>query len=293
MQRDLDSLNAFVHVARLRSFRRAALQLGVSPSALSHALGKLEADLGVRLLNRTTRSVSPTPAGTRLLERIGPALADIDGALEGLNEERDELRGRIRLNLPRAATQLVLGPRLAEWTRRYPGVELDVASNDAMVDIVGEGYDAGMRFGELLQQDMVAVPVGPALRFVTCAAPDYLAAAGEPRTPEQLLDHACLQIRFPSGVVYRWEYRDGGQPLAIATRGPLLLDDLTALLQAVVDGAGICYTYEALARRWLDEGRLRIVLSAYEPPPERFYLYYPSGRNMPAALRALVDFLKE
>jgi DNA-binding transcriptional LysR family regulator len=293
MQRDLDTLHAFYQVARLRSFRQAAVLLAVSPSALSHAISRLEQDLGVRLLNRTTRSVSPTPAGARLLERLGPALADIDLALDSLHDERAQLRGRIRLNLPRSATQLVLAPRLAEWTRRYPGVELDVTSNDGVVDIVEQGFDAGMRFGELLQQDMVALPVGPAMRFVTCAAPAYLAAAGEPRTPDQLPDHQCLQIRFPSGALYRWDYLHEGRPMAIATRGALVLDDLPAILRAAVDGAGICYTYHALARPYLEDGRLRTVLAAFEPPPERFHLYYPSGRNMPARLRALVDFLKD
>lgn len=293
MPADLDTLNGFYQVARLRNFRAAAVQLGVSPSALSHSIARLEQELGVRLLNRTTRSVSPTEAGARLLERLGPALEDIGLALDSLNDVREDLRGRIRLNVPRSATQLVLAPRLAEWARRYPRVELEIVSNDAVVDIVAQGFDAGMRFGELLQQDMVAVPVGPVMRFVTCASPAYLATAGVPGSLDDLLQHQCLQIRFPSAALYRWEYLDQGKPVAIATRGALALDDLAAILHAAADGAGICYTYEALARPWLEQGRLSVILEGYEPMPERFYLYYPSGRNMSACLRALVAFLKE
>jgi DNA-binding transcriptional LysR family regulator len=292
MKTDLNHLHAFIRVARERSFRKAALQLGVTSSALSHTVARLEEDLGVRLLNRTTRSVAPTPAGARLLAQLEPALDGIGTALEDLHLERGSVRGRLRLNVPRAAAQLVLAPRLAQWTRAYPEVTLEVVSNDAVVDIIEQGFDAGMRFGELLQPHMVAVPVGPPLGFVTCAAPAYLKRHGRPRTPDDLLRHQCLQLRFPSGALYRWEYRKDRQPLKIATRGALELDDLHALLQAAVDGAGICYTYEALAAPLLKAGHLQSVLQAWAPPKERIYLYYPSRRNMSAALRALIDFLK-
>jgi DNA-binding transcriptional LysR family regulator len=292
MTRNLDSLNAFLHVARVRSFRQAATRLGLSASALSHLVARLEADLGVRLLNRTTRSVSPTAAGERLLARLGPALDEVDAALDELNDQRTALRGKVRLNVPRAAVQLVLAPRLGAWRAAYPEVELEIVSSDAVVDIVEQGFDGGMRFGELLQQDMVAVPVGPQLRFAVCAAPAYLERHGTPHTPDELLAHQCIQVRFPSGARYRWEFRHGGQPLHIATSGALALDDMGSVVQAAADGAGICYTYEHYALPHFETGRLRPVLQAYTPPPEHIYLYYPSGRNMSASLRALIDFLK-
>lgn len=292
MNVDLNGLDAFVRVALSRSFRKAAAGMGVSPSALSHAIGKLEQDLGVRLLNRTTRSVSPSPAGAQLLARLQPALADVAAALEELNTERTMPRGRLRLNVPRPAAQLVLAPLLARWREYCPDVALDITASDAVVDIVEQGFDAGMRFGELLQQDMVAVPVGPDVRFAVCAAPAYLARRGVPDTPAGLDAHECLQLRFPSGVLFKWQFQHDGQPLAVATSGSLVLDDLPALLQAALDGAGLCYTYEAYAAPWVEQGRLAYVLQDWAPPAERFYLYYPSGRHMSAALRTWVDFLK-
>jgi DNA-binding transcriptional LysR family regulator len=288
MTPDLNSLTAFARVAQLRSFRKAADSLNLSPSALSHAITRLEEELGARLLSRTTRSVSPTPAGARLLAQLGPALQDIAAALDTLNDDQTRLRGRLRLNVPRPAAQLVLAPKLAAWHRAYPDLALDIASNDAVVDIVELGFDAGMRFGELLQQDMIAVPVGPPIRFVVCASPAYLDLHGTPATPQALLDHQCLQLQFPSGMHYRWEF----DQVAVATTGMLASDDLAALLQAALDGAGLCYTYEAYALPYLQQGLLRQVLACAMPPAERFYLYYPSRRHMSAGLRALIDFLK-
>lgn len=292
MSMDLNGLDAFVRVAHSRSFRKAAAGMGVSASALSHAIGKLEHDLGVRLLNRTTRSVSPSPAGAQLLARLQPALADVAAALDELNQERTMPKGRLRLNVPRPAAQLVLAPLLARWREYCPDVALDITANDGVVDIVEQGFDAGMRFGELLQQDMVAVPVGPEIRFAVCASPEYLARHGVPATPHDLAGHECLQLRFPSGVLFKWEFQHAGQPLAVATNGSLALDDLPAMLQAALDGAGLCYTYEAYAAPWVAQGRLAYVLQDWAPPAERFYLYYPSGRHMSAALRAWVDFMK-
>lgn len=289
MKRDLDALAQFVQVAKVRSFRKAAQQLGLSASALSHAMGKLEDELGVRLLNRTTRSVAATPAGERLLAALEPALHSIDGALDSLNEVRGDLRGRLRLNVPRPASQLVLAPRLAEWARRYPGIALDIASSDAVVDIVEQGFDAGMRFGELLQQDMVAVPVGPPMRFVVCAAPVYLDVHGVPETPNDLLSHRCIGLRFPSGAQYRWQFRQ----LDVTVQGTLVLDDMPTIVQAAVDGAGLCYTYESFAAPHVAAGRLRYVLADWMEPAERFYLYFPGTRHMSASLRALIDFLRE
>lgn len=292
MNADFDGLAAFVRVAQERSFRKAADGMGVSPSALSHVIGKLEQGLSVRLLNRTTRSVSPTPAGLQLLARLEPAFAQIGEALDALNDERTQPRGRLRLNVPRPAAQLALAPLLARWRSSYPDVILDIVANDAVVDIVEQGFDAGMRFGELLQQDMVALPVGPEIRFIVCASPDYIARHGMPLTPDSLAGHECLQLRFPSGAIFKWQFEHDGLALETATNGHLVLDDFPSMLLAAQQGAGLCYTYAAYASELVAQGQLVKILEDWMPAPERFYLYYPSGRHMGAALRAWVDFLK-
>lgn len=289
---DLNDLRAFARVAQLRSFRKAAQELQVTASALSHAMRKLEQNLGVRLLNRTTRSVSPTEAGEKLLQRLTPAFGDIRNALDGLNEQRTRPAGRLRINAPRMASQLVFGPRIGAWQAKYPEIQLELATNDALIDIVADGYDAGVRFGEQLQQDMVAVPIGPPIRFAVCATPAYLAKHGEPGKPVDLLQHNCMQLRFPSGVHYRWEFERGGKRLEVATRGTLVSDDFYLLLQAALDGVGICYVYEAQAAPLVKAGYLNFILRDWYPKAEYFHLYYPSGRNMHAALRALIDFYK-
>lgn len=289
---DLNDLRAFARVAQLRSFRKAAQELQLTASALSHTMRKLEHELGVRLLNRTTRSVSPTEAGEKLLERLMPAFGDIRCALDGLNEQRERPVGRLRINVPRMASQLVFGPKIAAWQASYPDIQLELVASDALIDIVAGGFDAGVRFGERLQQDMVAIPIGPSIGFAACATPAYLAAHGKPEKPADLLHHNCMQIRFPSGVHYKWEFERHNQRLEVATRGTLASDDLYLLLQAALDGAGICYIYDALVEPLVQSGQLVYVLDAWHPKPEFFYLYYPSGRNMRPALRALIDFFK-
>jgi DNA-binding transcriptional LysR family regulator len=289
---DLNDLRAFARVAQLRSFRKAAQELQLTASALSHTMRKLEQELGVRLLNRTTRSVSPTEAGEKLLLRLMPAFGDIKCALDGLNEQRARPAGHLRLNVPRMASQLVFGPKIAAWQVSFPDIQLELVTNDALVDIVAEGFDAGVRFGEQLQQDMVAVPIGPPIRFSVCAAPTYLAKHGKPEKPADLLRHNCMQLRFPSGVHYKWEFEQNSQQLEVATRGTLISDDFYLLLQAALDGAGICYIYDALAAPLVQSGQLEYVLQDWHPKAEYFNLYYPSGRNMRTALRALIDFFK-
>ena len=292
MSPDLNDLIAFARVAQCRRFRQAAQELQVTASALSHTITKLEQKLGMRLLQRTTRSVSLSPAGERLLASLQPALLDIETALESLNELRDKPVGRLRLNVPRPAAQLLLAPLMAAWRAAYPEVELEVVSSDALIDIVEQGFDAGLRFGESLQQDMVAVPVGPAFRFVTCAAPAYLQQHGIPQTPHELLQHQCMQFRFPSGLKYRWEFQRGQEKMEVATNGSLVFDDFYLATQAAADGAGICYTYCGYAAPLVQQGRLQYLLSDWCAPDERFYLYYPSRRHQSAALRAFIDFLK-
>lgn len=292
MSPPLDDLQAFACVARHRSFRKAAQELQLTPSALSHSMSRLEQQLGMRLLHRTTRSVSATEAGELLLQQLLPALGQIDLALEQLNQKRSQPAGRLRLNVPRAALQLLLAPKLAAWSQAYPDITLEVVGNDALVDIVAEGFDAGIRFDETLQQDMVAVPLGPPIGFGVCAAPAYLQQHGVPQTPDDLLQHQCLQFRFPSGVVFPWQFARDGKRIALTTRGRLILDDLDLILQAAVAGVGIGYHYLARIEPHLASGQLQLMLQDWLPPTERLYLYYPRGRNLPAALRAFIDFFK-
>ena len=289
---DLNELTAFAAVARLRSFRKAALERGVSASALSHALRTLEERLGVRLLNRTTRSVTPTEAGQRLLARLEPAMREIDDALLDLSTLQDVPAGKLRLNVPRPAARLLLAPMLSCFVARYPRVQVELVTDDGMIDIVRDGFDAGIRFGEQVAADMIAVPVGAPQPFLVVASPAYLAAHGAPATPHALLEHACIGRRFPSGRQYAWEFGQEGEAVSIAVSGPLVFDDDELMLRAARDGAGLAYVYEADARADIAAGRLVNVLERCLPPPSRYFLYYPSRRQMPAVLRAFVDMLR-
>lgn len=292
MTPDLHELDAFAAVARHRSFRKAAAERGVSASALSHALRGLEERLGVRLLHRTTRSVTPTEAGQRLLARLDPALREVADALADVTALQAEPAGTLRLNVPRPAARLVLAPMLAGFVAKYPHIQVDVVTDDGLADIVGDGFDAGIRFGESLAGDMVAVPVGPPQRFVCVAAPSYLAARGVPETPRELHGHACIGRRFPSGYRYVWEFQANGEPLSIEVNGPLVFDDDAPMIQTACDGAGMAYVYEAMVREDLAAGRLVAVLDDFAAPPGRFFLYYAGRRHLPTALRALVDFVR-
>ncbi|MEY8711348.1 MULTISPECIES: LysR family transcriptional regulator [Mangrovibacter] len=290
---DLHELDAFEAVARHRSFRKAAAERGVSASALSHALRGLEERLGVRLLHRTTRSVTPTEAGHRLLARLAPALRDVADALSDVTALQAVPTGTLRLNVPRPAAWLVLSAILPGFVAKYPRVKVDVVTDDGLVDIVDDGFDAGIRFGESLAGDMVAVPVGPSQRFVCIAAPSYLNAYNAPNIPTDLLNHACICRRFPGGHYYNWEFLVAGKPQSIAVSGPLVFDDDMLMVQAARDGAGIAYLYEAMVREDLAEGRLVSLLEAFSTPPGRFFLYYSGRRHLPTALRAFVDFIRK
>jgi DNA-binding transcriptional LysR family regulator len=288
----LVDLQAFATVARLRSFRRAAGELHVSPSALSHTLRSLETRLGVRLLNRTTRSVSPTEAGQRLLARLAPTLQELDDALDEINSFRDSPVGTLRLNVPRAAAEYVLAPLASRFLREYPGMRLEIVSDDNLIDIVAGGFDAGVRFGERLAQDMIAVPFGPAQRFVVVASPAYLAAHGRPATPQQLSAHRCIRIRFPNGSIYRWEFSRGDEKIEVEVEGPLDVGEMPLMVRAAEDGIGLAYVYEQSAALALAAGRLVTVLDDWRPPEPGFFLYYPSRRLVPAGLRAFIDLLQ-
>ena len=290
---DYGELAAFASVARLRSFRRAGDALGVSASALSHAVRGLEARLGVRLLNRSTRSVMPTEAGARLLDRLSPALDHIEQALDELNAFRDTPRGQLRLNVPRIAMPIVMMPLLPGFMARYPEVAVEVVADDALADIVADGFDAGLRFGEQLDADMVATPIGPSVGFVVAAAPGYLADRAWPQTPADLLNHRCVRQRFPRGALYDWPFERGGERLSVQpSEGPVFNED-ASLVAAAMAGLGIAYVADALVAVHLAEGRLVQLLADWMPPPERFYLYTPSRRQMPMPLRAFIDFARD
>lgn len=290
---DLNELDAFASVARHRSFSKAAPECGVSASALSHAMRTLETRLGVRLLNRTTRSVTPTEAGEQLLARLTPALREIGEALDQVNQFRDTPRGSLRLNVPRTAARWLLAPIFARFLAAYPQIRLEVVTDDSLVDIVAQGFDAGIRFGETLARDMIALPLGPPLRLIVVAAPMYAARRGLPRQPQDLKQHACIGRRFPSGALYAWEFAKDGEALAVAVDGPLLLDDDELMLRAALDGIGLSYLYEEQAREWISQGRLLRVLDDWCPPMPGFFLYYPSRRQLPTGLRLFIEMLRD
>lgn len=287
---DASDLAVFLAIATHRSFRKAAVQLGVTPSALSHALRSIEERLDLRLINRTTRSVALTAAGERLLARIQPAFRDIDDAIEDLNVLRGQPAGKLRLNAPRMAAKLVLTPMIAAFQRRYPEVEVDLVVDNALVDMVAEGFDAGIRFGELIAADMIAVPIGPRHRFAVVGTPDRFADRPKPVTPYDLGDHSCINLRFSRGNHYRWEFRKDGVALEIEVGGGLTVGDQDVMLDAALEGSGLAYLFEQQALPYLADGRLVRVLEDWCPDEPGFFLYYPSRRQVPFALRAFIDF---
>jgi len=293
---DLSDLNAFVAVARAKGFRDGARLSGLSASGLSEAIRRLEAQLGVRLLNRTTRSVAPTEAGQRLLDRLGPALTEVESALDVVNGFRERPAGTLRLNVPVSAVRLVLPAIVPRFLAAYPEIRMEVIGDDSFVDVLASGADAGIRYDEALEQDMIAVPIGPRLqRFATAAAPAYLERHGRPKHPRELLDHACIRGRFSSGLMPPWEFERNGELVRIQPTGPLLVGiggaaDLA--VEAGLAGTGIVSLFEDWLRPYLDSGKLEPVL---EPWWQRFsgpFLYYPGRRLVPAPLRAFIDFIK-
>jgi len=291
-RRALPDLTAFALLAELRSFRRAGQALGVSASALSHRLRRMETALGVRLLNRSTRSVSPTEAGERLLARLGPALADIEAGLTEVAEFRERPAGRLRLNVPRSAARLAIAPRLGSFLKAYPDIRVEVVSDNALTDIVAGGFDAGIRFDESLPAEMVAVRVGAPLRMVAVASPEYLAERGTPRTPEDLADHACFRMRWPSGGIYDWELEKGDDVRRVAVDGPLIVDDAELLKDAALDGAGIAFVIEPLVAEEIAAGALVPFLEDWCPPFPGYSIYYPSRRQVSPALRAFIEHMR-
>jgi DNA-binding transcriptional LysR family regulator len=296
METDLSDLGAFLAVARAQGFRDGARASGSSASGLSEAVRRLETQLGVRLLNRTTRSVVPTEAGQRLLERLGPALNEVQAALDVVSGFRSRPAGTLRLNVPVSAARLVLPAIVPPFLAAYPDIRLDVIADDNFVDVLAAGCDAGIRYGERLEQDMIAVPIGPRVqRFATAASPAYLDRHGRPQHPRDLLNHACLRGRFSSGAMSPWEFECDGEVVRVDPSGPLLVQIGAATdlaVDAAIAGTGIIYLFEDSLRPHLDSGALEPVL---EPWWQRFsgpFLYYPGRRLLPAPLRAFVDFIK-
>jgi len=292
MQNGLGILAAFLATAEERSFTKAAKRLGVSPSAMSHAIRGLEETLGVRLLSRTTRSVAPTGAGEQFLARLRPALADVEDALEQLSGLRDKPAGRVRLLIPRLAGTTVVGPKLAQFTRDYPDVVLDITADDSRLDIVAGGFDAGIHFGEYIQKDMIAVRVSRDHRAAIVGSPAYFKSHPRPKNPHDLLRHKCINFRHGSAGVYRWEFDKGKKSLSVAVNGPLIVDDVETLVRAAMDGVGLAFVSDERVAPHLASGELIRVLEDWCQPFPGFFLYYPSRRQQPAALAALIKTLR-
>src|ERR1700691_3199040 len=291
---DLGNLNAFVAVADHRSFRAAASQLGVTPSALSHSIRQLEERLRVRLLNRTTRSVSATDAGRRLLDRLRPALHQIDGALEDLNQERQRPMGQLRIYALHLAATAVIAPIWERFLSMYPEVHLELAVAEATIDIVSKEFDAGIGPRDRIPADMIAVRVSGPMKIAVVGAPTYFARRRPPRTPEDLRRHSCVQYRrgAADGAEFEWPLERSGKSRKISVDGRVMVNDPDLAVRAAVDGLGIAYTIEALAEPFLRSGQLVRVLDDWSPSFEGLFLYYPGHRQVPAALRALIDMIK-
>src|SRR6266404_5308187 len=296
MAADLNDLSAFVAVAHAGGFRDAARLGGVSASSLSGAVRRLEAKLGMRLLNRTTRSIAPTEAGARLLERLRPALDEVEAAIDIVNAFRDRPIGTLKLNVPGMAARLVLPSIVASFLKAYPDIRLEVIVEDSFVDVLAAGCDAGIRYDERLEQDMIAVPIGPRIkRFATAASPDYLDARGRPEHPRDLLSHACLRGQFASGAMPTWEFERDGEVMRVDPVGPLVVRLGAAVdlaVSAAVAGLGIIHLFEEWLRPHLDSGALEPVLASWWQSFSGPFLYYPGRRHLPAPLRAFVDFIK-
>jgi DNA-binding transcriptional LysR family regulator len=295
MKVDLSDLNAFLAVARARGFRDGARATGRSASGLSEAVSRLEAQLGLRLLHRTTRSVAPTEAGEQLLERLGPALTEIESALDVVNVFRDKPAGTLRLNVPLSAARLVLPAIVPPFLFAYPDIRVEVVSEESFVDVLAAGCDAGIRYGERLEQDMIAVPISPRVqRFATAASPAYLERNGRPEHPRDLLLHACLRGRFPSGVISPWEFERDGEVVLVDPTGPLLVgisaSDLA--VSAAIAGIGIVSHFEEWLHPHLESGVLEPVLKRWWQSFSGPFLYYPGRRLVPTPLRAFIDFIK-
>jgi DNA-binding transcriptional LysR family regulator len=294
MQRgSLDDLLAFLAVGRERSFTKAAAKLGVSQSTLSHTVRELEARLGIRLLTRTTRSVSPTEAGERLLRTVGSRFEEIDAELEALSELREKPAGTIRITTIDYAADTVLLPKLAKLLREYPDIKVEIIVDYGMTDIVAQRFDAGVRHGEQVAKDMIAVRIGPDMRMAVVGSPSYFAKRSRPERPQELIDHNCINLRLPTqGGLYAWEFEKDGRELRVRVEGQLVFNAAAQMLNAALAGFGLAYVPEDFAQLHIAEGRLKRALEDWCPPFSGYHLYYPSRRQSSAAFTLLVDALR-
>jgi DNA-binding transcriptional LysR family regulator len=293
LETGLFELNAVAAISAHRSFRAAATELGISPSALSHAIAGLEKRLGVRLINRTTRSVSLSQAGERFLARVSPALREIAGAMEDVNAFRDTPTGTLRINFKERAGHLILRPVVAKYLRLYPDMQVELTVEGRPIDIVAEGFDAGIRLAESVPQDMVAVPCGPDSRFIVVGAPSYFERKSVPRSPADLLAHECIRRRMPGGKLYRWEFEKRGEEMALDVPGRLTLDNDGLMIEAALEGLGLAFVSDWWVADYLGDGSLQAVLEDWTPPFPGLCLYYPRHRHMTAGLRAFVDLIRQ
>ena len=292
LPRDLSWLVTFEIVAHERSFTRAAKRQGLSPSAVSHAMRALEEEVGVRLLARTTRSVALTDGGKQLLESLKPALAEVGQTIDHLAGQRTKAAGTIRLLLPRLAITSVLAPKLASLNQRYPDIVLDVTTDDSRRDIVAEGFDAGIHFGEYIAKDMIAVRVSPDHRPAIVGSPAYFESHAKPKTPRDLLQHRCINFRHGATELYRWEFEKGKKELSVSVSGPLIVDDLSLVIRGALDSIGLAFVEESEVQGYLADRSLVRVLQDWCQPYPGFFLYYPSRRQPTAAFQALVSILR-
>lgn len=289
---ELNDLLAFLAVAQERSFTKAAAKLGVSQSALSHTVRELEARLGVRLLTRTTRSVAPTEAGERLLRTVGPRLEEIEAELAAVSELREKPAGAIRITATEYAADTILSPKLAKLLPLYPDIKVEIAIDYGLTDIVTQRYDAGVRSGEQVAKDMIAVRIGPDMRMAVVGAPSYFEARPEPTKPQDLLEHNCITLRLPHGGLYAWEFEKGGRELRVRVEGQLTYNTTAQMLNAALAGMGLAYVPEGLAQPHLANDRLKRVLEDWCLPYSGYHLFYPSRRQSSAAFALLVEALR-
>ncbi|WP_338240476.1 LysR family transcriptional regulator [Aurantiacibacter hainanensis] len=289
----LTDFEAVLAISRRGTFRAAALDLGMSTSALSNAIAKLEGQLGVRLFNRTTRSVSLTAAGQRFVDQVTPALKDIHQALDTVRSQQETPSGTLRINTFATAGREILAPLVIEFLRRYPEVHIDLVTEGKLVDIVAEGFDFGVRSENLLPTDMIAIPLGPPRRYAVVGCPSYFEDRDRPRVPSDLLTHPCIRTRLPNGALFRWQFEAEGQPVQVDVDGPVTLDEASLARAAVLGSLGIGFFMESDVRDDIEAGRLVRVLDEWTPPLSPLCLYYPSRRNPPAAFKVFVDLARE
>lgn len=289
----LQELEAVIAISRAQSFRRAALTLEMSTTSLSNAVGKLEKHLGVRLFNRTTRSVSLTDAGRVFIETAGPALADLQSAMDAVRSQQATPSGVLRINTFASSAREIISPLLFEFVRRYPDVHVDLVTEGRLVDIVADGFDLGVRRADLVPADMIALPVGRPQRYAVVASPDYLKMHGKPQTPPDLYAHQCIRVRLPNGALFPWHFEKRGQVAQIDVKGPLTLDEASLSRAAVLDGVGIGFFLEQDVRADIEARRLTRLLEDWTPPLGDLCLYYPSRRNPSAALKAFVGLARQ